>query len=96
MPEGRVCGGVPNAAAALGYQCAVEAHVRRAKSIDGAEHRVSIDGVMAGARTPGLQPSQTLCQQVGHVVGHGAGLIHVHDVVLFDRHVIAFRTATTC
>ena len=40
-------GGVPNAAAALGCQCAVEAP---AKSIDGAEHSGMIKRVMAVAR----------------------------------------------
>lgn len=50
MPEGRVTAGFPNAAAALGRQCAVEA---RAKSIDGAEHSGMLKVVMAVAQFNG-------------------------------------------
>ena len=39
----------------------------RAKSIDGAEHSVTIEGVMAGVGTRGLEPIQMMRQHVGHM-----------------------------
>jgi len=45
-PAGRARPGAPNAAAALGWACAVEA---KRRALHGAEHRSSIDHVMAGA-----------------------------------------------
>ena len=37
-----------------------------AKSIDGAEHSVTIEGVMAGVRTRGLESIQMMRQHVDH------------------------------
>ena len=45
-PAGRAGPGAPNAAAALGWACAVEA---KRRALHGAEHRSSINRVMAGA-----------------------------------------------